>query len=376
MRERPRRADPSGSREPAEPGDRASLPPGEDSALVEAAGGPPADRPNGDRLHIGGVDVPRGAVGHVRIPLSEVAVRAPVPVHVTILRGARPGPRLFLTAGIHGDELNGVEIVRRVTLGVDPGRLAGDLVCVPIVNVPGFLNRSRYLPDGTDLNRFFPGSPDGKPAERIAHRILQEIVSGCDFGIDFHTAARGRANVAHVRADMDRPAARALARAFGTAIVVHRRGHHHSLRRVATESGVPTIVLEAGETGRLQERFGRSGLRGVRNVLVELGMLDDVRREPPFQVIVRQSVWVRARQGGIADLEVGPGDLVYESQRIGTNADPFGGEAEPILSPVTGLVIGVSLDPVCEPGYPLCHIVRLKKTLPTVEKHLQGRSRG
>ncbi len=337
----------------------------------------PARAPaEGDDFRLGGREIARGSVDRVQIPLTEVAVRTPVPVQVTVVRGVRPGPRLFLTAGIHGDELNGVEIVRRVGFRVDPGRLAGDLVCVPIVNVPGFLNHSRYLPDGSDLNRFFPGSPHGKPAERFAHQILQEIVSRCDFGIDFHTAARGRANVAHVRADMDRPGARALARAFGTSIVVHRRGHRRSLRRVATELGVPTIVLEAGETGRLQERVGRSGVRGVRNVLVALGMLEDVRQEPPFQVIVRQSVWVRARQGGICELEVGPGDLVYEGQRIGTTANPFGSESEPITSPVTGLVIGVSLDPVCEPGNPLCHIVRLKKTLPTVERHLQARSRG
>jgi hypothetical protein len=344
-------------------------PPATSSSRVAA----PAD---GDPFRLGGVEISRGSVGHVQIPLSEVAVRTPVPVHVTVVRGVRPGPRLFLTAGIHGDELNGVEIVRRVSFRFEPERLAGDLVCVPIVNVPGFVNRSRYLPDGSDLNRFFPGSPQGKPAERFAYRFLEEIVSRCDFGIDFHTAARGRANVAHVRADMDRPAARALARAFGTSIVVHRPGHRCSLRRVATELGVPTIVLEAGETGRLEERVGKSGVRGVQNVLVALGMLEDLRQEPPFQVIVRQSVWVRARQGGICELEVGPGALVYEGQRIGTNANPFASETEPIVSPVTGLVIGVSLDPVCEPGNPLCHIVRLKKTLPTVERHLQGRPRG
>jgi hypothetical protein len=330
---------------------------------------------SGTELFLGGAELPPGIVARVRLALPEAAVRTPVPVQVTVVRGARPGPRLFLTAAVHGDELNGVEIVRRIGARIDPARLAGDVLCIPIVNVPGFLNRSRYLPDGSDLNRFFPGSPEGKPAERFAHHLLSEIVSRCDFGIDFHTAARGRANVPHVRADMDRTATRALARAFGTPIVVHRRGHHRSLRRVATESGIPTIALEAGATGRLEKAIGAGGVRGVENVLIELGMLEGVRRAPPFQVIVRQSVWIRAPQGGLCEIRSSPGDLVYEGEPIGRIADPLGTETAPVVSPVTGLVIGVSLDPVCEPGNPLCHLVRLKKTLATVERHLQSHPR-
>lgn len=329
-----------------------------------------------DRLTVGGVEIARGTVRHVQIPLSEVAIRVPVPVHVTVVRGNRPGPRLFLTAGVHGDELNGVEIVRAVSYRFEPARLAGDLICVPIVNVPGFLNHSRYLPDGTDLNRFFPGALHGKPAARFAHRLMEEIVRRCDGGIDFHTAARGRANIPHVRADMDRPAARAIAKAFGTTVVVHKLGHRRSLRRAATEAGVPTIVIEAGETGKLQTNVRERGMRGVENVLIALGMLAGERREPAFQVIVRDSVWVRAQQGGLCELTVGPGDLVYEGSELGTNTNPFGPESHPIVSPVTGLVIGVSLDPICEPGNPLCHIVRLKKTLPTVERHLQRGAQG
>lgn len=326
-------------------------------------------------LEIASVQLSPCTVTQLRIPLSEVAIRAPVPVHVTVVRGAAPGPRLFLTAGVHGDELNGVAIVREVSQRLDPRRLSGDVICVPIVNVPGFLNRSRYLPDGTDPNRFFPGAPGGKPAERLAHELVREIVSRCDYGIDFHTAARGRANIPHVRADMDRPDARTVARAFGTAIVVHKLGHARSLRRAATEAGVPTIVLEAGQTGLLQRRVREAGVRGVRNVLRRLGMLPGEPRPPPFQVIVRDSVWIRARQGGLCELSVGPGELVYEGAKIGVNRDPFGPGSEPILAPITGLVIGVSLDPVCEPGYPLCHVVRLKKTLRTVERHLRERSR-
>ncbi|MFN2433509.1 MAG: succinylglutamate desuccinylase/aspartoacylase family protein [Gemmatimonadota bacterium] len=309
---------------------------------------------------------------HLALPLTEAANRLPLTLQVTIVRGARPGPRLFLTAGVHGDELEGMAIVRQVICRVDPERLAGDLVCVPLVNVPGFLARSRYLPDGSDLNRFFPGRADGKPAARLAHRLLREVVLACDCGIDFHTAARSRANLPHVRADVGRPEVRALARAFGSRVVVQRRGHPRSLRRVATEAGVPTIVFEGGETGRLRRRMTETGLRGVENALVQLGMLEAQRRRPAFRVIVRRSVWIRAERGGFAELAVAPGDLVYAGGEIGVHRDPLGPDAWPILTPVTGLVLGVSRDPVCEPGSPLCHVVRLDRTLGTVERHLQG----
>jgi predicted deacylase len=330
---------------------------------------------------VGGVDLLRGEIGHVQIleareEVPPAALLPAAPLEVTVVRGSRPGPRLFLTGGVHGDELNGIEIVRSASRRFDPGRLAGDLICVPVVNVPGFLARSRYLPDKTDLNRCFPGSERGAPAARLAHRLMREVVQQCDFGIDFHTAARGRSNIPHVRGDMNRPGVRAIARAFGTRIVVHKRGHARSLRRAATEAGVPTIVFEAGATGRFQPGAGRRGLRGLENVLRELGMLGGRRRRPAFQVVVRRSVWVRAPGEGVWELAVRPGDLVYEGQEIGTGADPVGAENFRAVSPVTGLVIGASLDAACEPGAPLCHIVRLAKTLATVERHLQERAQG
>jgi predicted deacylase len=324
---------------------------------------------------VGGVEVPPGTVRRIALALTEVAIRLPLPLPVTVVHGARPGPRLFLTAGIHGDELNGVAIVREVCRRAEPGTLAGALICVPVVNVPAFLARTRDLPDGTDLNRFFPGRANGKPAARVAHLVMREIVSACDAGIDFHSAAGGRANLPHVRADVDRPDVRAIARAFGTRVVVHKRGHPRSLRRAATEAGTPAIVLEAGETGRLQKGVVSVGLRGVRNVMVELGMVDGARRNPAFQVVVRNSVWIRAQQAGLFELAVAPGDLVYAGRPIGTYSDPFGAETRPLLSPTTGLVIGVSRHPVCDPGSPLCHLARVEKTLPRVERHLHGRAR-
>ncbi|HEY7529632.1 MAG TPA: succinylglutamate desuccinylase/aspartoacylase family protein [Gemmatimonadota bacterium] len=324
---------------------------------------------------VGGVEVPPGEVRRIALELTEVAIRVPLPMPVTVVHGARPGPRLFLTAGIHGDELNGVAIVREVCRLAEPERLAGALLCVPVVNVPAFLARTRDLPDGTDLNRFFPGRASGKPAARVAHLVMREIVAACDAGIDFHSAAVGRANLPHVRADMDRAGVRPIAKAFGTRIVVHKRGHRRSLRRAATDAGAPTIVLEAGETGRLQKTVVSAGLRGVRNVLVELGMVEDARRDPSFQVVVRNSVWVRAQQAGLFELSAAPGDLVYAGDRIGTYSDPFGGETRPIHSPTTGLVVGVSRNPVCDPGSPLCHLARVEKTLATVERHLQRRAR-
>lgn len=324
-------------------------------------------------LVIGGTEVPPGRVRQLDLaPAADCA--AALPLSVTVVRGARPGPRVFLTGGVHGDEVNGVAIVREVSRRIDPERLAGDLLCVPVVNRPGFRGGSRYLPDGSDLNRCFPGAPSAGAAERLANLLMREVVLAADYGIDFHTAARGRSNVPHVRGDMNRPGVRLLAKAFGTPIVIHKVGHPRSLRRSATEAGVPTITLEAGETGRFARRIGRAGLRGVQNVLAALGMLQARRERPPFQIILRRSAWVRAEGPGRTQLAVGPGQLVYAGQPIATHAPPQGRVVHSVVAPLTGLVIGVSLGPISEPGSALCHIARLRKTLRTVERHLQAKA--
>ncbi|OFZ18171.1 MAG: hypothetical protein A2X94_03420, partial [Bdellovibrionales bacterium GWB1_55_8] len=246
-------------------------------------------------------------------------------IPVTVIRGRTAGPTAFVMAAVHGDEINGSDIVRRLIFDIDHEKLSGTLIAVPVVNIPGFLAQTRYLPYHRDLNRFFPGKKNGNNAERIAYCLFREIILKCDFGIDLHTAADGRLNLPHVRGDMGHPRVRNLARAFGATILINQRGTIGSLRREATEAGVPTILFEAGETRRFSHKVSVAGLKGVLNVLSEVGMWPAHEQErPPFQVIVRASEWIRAEKGGILDLNAKPGDLLYKGDRMGAILNPFG----------------------------------------------------
>lgn len=319
-------------------------------------------------LRFGGWEIPPGESAEIRLEVSELYTADPLYVPVTVVRGARPGPSLFLTAAVHGDELNGVAIIRSLLLDHDLSGLAGTLVAVPVVNVPGFLNQSRTLPDGRDLNRSFPGTPDGSFSSRLAHRIFQDVLERSDFGVDLHTAGGDRANYPHVRADLDHPEAARLAAAFGAPVVIHGKGPKGSLRRVATDSGVPTVVYEAGSSRVFERRFIDAGLSGVLAVLRHLEMLDagagapppSGRRSAPFQLEVKKSTWLRANAGGILDLRVSLGDAVKKGQVISINTNPFGRERNQLVSPSGGIVIGLTRSPLVHPGDPICHLARLR----------------
>lgn len=318
---------------------------------------------------ISGISVAEGETREIYLKVSESYLSGGIEIPVTVIRGRTPGPTAFVTAAVHGDEINGADIVRRLIFDVDHEKLSGTLIGVPVVNIPGFLSSSRYLPYHRDLNRFFPGKRYGNNAERVAWRLFQEVISKCDFGIDLHTASSGRLNLPHVRGDMSHPRVRALARAFGATILVDQPGVRGALRRAATDGGVPTILFEAGETGKFSRKISLAGLRGVLNVLSAMKMWpgrEQVR--PPFQVIVKASEWIRAGKGGILDLSVGPGELVYEGDLLGSILNPFGRTVTQIRAPSTGIVIGVTTAPLSIPGTGIVHIAKLKKTLAVVER--------
>ncbi len=320
---------------------------------------------------LGGIHVMQGETREIYLKVSESFLSSSIQVPVTVFRGKRPGPTGFVVAAIHGDEINGVDIVRQLIFDMDLDRLSGTLIAIPVANIPGFLAQSRYLPYHRDLNRFFPGSKNGHNAERFAYRFFREIVKKCDFGIDLHTAAAGRTNLPHVRGDMNNAQVRKLARAFGSTVIVDQPGVEGSLRREATNRGVPTILFEAGETGRFSTKVSAVGLKGVWNVLAEMDMWPKSKRKtPPFQVIVKQSEWVRAEKGGLLDLCVKPGDLIYEGDIAGSILDPFGKTVTRIKVPATGIVIGITKAPLTVPGTAIVHIARLKKTLSLVERSL------
>ncbi len=328
---------------------------------------------------ISGVSIGRGEVREIYLKVSESYLSSGIQLPITVIRGRRPGPTAFVLAAIHGDEINGVDIVRRLIFDIDPEKLAGTLIAMPVVNIPGFLTQTRYLPYHRDLNRFFPGKRTGNNAEIFADRLFREVVLKCDFGIDLHTASDGRWNLPQIRGQMSHPVIRKLARAFGATVIIDSEGVRGSLRREATEAGVPTLLFEAGETRRFSKKISLIGLRGVMGVLLEMGMLprESIRglEAPPFQVIVKSSDWLRVEKGGILDLAVRPGDLIYEGDVIGEILNPFGRMRTQIRAQGTGIVIGVTTAPLAIPGTGIVHLAKLKKTLATVERSISRKKK-
>lgn len=308
-----------------------------------------------------GHEIAPGDARELRLEASELYTADPLYVPATVVRGVRPGPTLFLTGAVHGDELNGVAVIRDLLIEYDLSALAGTLIAVPVVNVPGFLNQSRTLPDGRDLNRSFPGQAEGSFTARLADRIFREVISRSDYGIDLHTAGGDRANYPHVRADLADPRVAELANAFGNPLVLHGRGPEGALRRVAADAGVPSIVYEAGSSRIFERRFIDAGLTGVLNVLRHLRMLEDEPPlAPPFRLEIRKTTWLRANSGGILDLKVFLGDPVRRGQVISVNTNPFGRERNQLPSPAGGIAIGLTRSPLVHPGDAVCHLARLR----------------
>ncbi len=328
--------------------------------------GPPAwakPRDWSEVHRIAGRSVKAGDVAEINLKVSEAVTHVPARIPVTVVRGTKPGPTLFATAAVHGDEINGTAVVRAVLDRLEPDQLAGTFIGVPVVNRFGFPTGDRYLPDRRDLNRFFPGDATGSMASRIAHQLFTKVLRHADAGIDLHTAATGRANLCHVRGDADDPALRDMMRAFGTPVMMHGAGPDGSLRRAATNAGIPTIIFEAGEPSRFQQHVVQIGFNGVMGVMRSFGMVKAKAVRPGFQVLVRKSEWVRADHGGLLYLEVEPGDLVRAKQRIGIIHDPFGRHVDELKATKSGVILSTTTVPLTNPGNAVVHIGHLHKSL-------------
>ena len=307
-------------------------------------------------LVIGGVPVGPLEKREIYLRASESFTATEVEIPLVVVRGEQRGPTLCLVAGIHGDELNGIEIVRRVLEAVQPGDLRGTLIGAPIVNLFGFWNHSRYLPDRRDLNRHFPGRAQGSTASRIAYRFWQEVVRHCTHLIDFHTGSLHRSNMAQVRGDLSHEEVAALALAFGERVVVHNPGLKHTLRAQAVKAGIPAILYEAGEPMRFQKEHISKGVLGVRRVMHHLGMQRGaVPRGPKSQVFL-ETHWIRAKQGGIVELTPSLGDRIEKGDTIGVVTDPLRNAKGVVTSPHGGVVIGKVLSPTVLPGLALIHL--------------------
>jgi uncharacterized protein len=276
-------------------------------------------------------------------------LEAPTPV--LVVNGMRAGPTLCLTAAVHGDELNGIEIVRRVMHGIEPEELAGAVIGVPIVNLQGFHRSSRYLPDRRDLNRHFPGSPTGSAASRIAHSLLKEIVLQCTALVDLHTGSFHRTNLPQIRADLRHPAVLELTQGFGRLVVLHSAAGVGTLRRAATDAGVPTVTLEVGEPMRIEVEAVDEGVRSIAGLLHSMRMYENPSHWDEPKPVFYQSRWVRADHGGILLSEVELGTDVRKGHRLGTVVDPVTNRKSEIRAPVSGRVLGMALNQFVMPGY-------------------------
>ncbi len=274
---------------------------------------------------------------------------APAPVQVA--HGAGDGPVLCLTAAIHGDELNGIEIVRRVMQGLDPESLKGTVIGVPIVNLPGFQRGSRYLPDRRDLNRHFPGDPSGSLASRIAADFFSQIVRYCDRLVDVHTGSFYRANLPQLRADLRDPEIVEMTKGFGAIAVLHTPGTSGTLRRAAALRGIPAVTLEAGEPERLQPQEVAQGVKGIESLMSRLKMTPKtlIWRNP--QPVFYESRWVRVNRGGILFSDTELGDVVRAGEVLGTVTDPLSNVRTDIVSPHNGRVLGKALNQFVMPGF-------------------------
>lgn len=308
-------------------------------------------------VRVAGEEVSPGTRADLSCAVSESYTGDRLSIPVAVFHGAQTGPRMFVTAAVHGDELNGVAACRELIQSLDPQRLRGTILIAPLVNILGVQLHSRYLPDRRDLNRAFPGSPTGSLAARIARVVLDEIVVASDLGVDLHTAANRRTNVPQVRIDTADPQTLRLAEAFGAPYILSAATRPGSLREVAADRGVPVLTFEGGEALRFDTDAIQVATEGILRLLHHLQMTD-AAPEPPHDppVVMHDSRWIRAERGGILDLQVGPGDQVRVGQTLWATTDPFGHERSAVDSPDDGVVIGATTLPLVSPGDAVLHV--------------------
>lgn len=313
-------------------------------------------------FEIGGQVVPPGQRRTVDLPVSSLSDHTPVTMSAHVVHGKAPGPRLFVSAGVHGDEVIGIEIVRRLLRSPKMKSLKGTLIVVPIVNSFGFINRSRYLPDRRDLNRCFPGSEGGSLAARLANLFLTEIVSRSDYGIDLHSAAVHRTNYPQIRISPDDPEMRRLADVFGAPIVIRSPVRDGSLRGAARDLGKKVLLYEAGEGLRFDEVSVRAGQAGILRVMQSIGMVSGrgiaAAKSPPQ--FCPSSKWLRAPMGGLFRSFRSDGDAVREGDVLGSVSDPFGEREREVTAPFHGIIVGRAVMPVVNEGDAVFHLARVE----------------
>lgn len=303
-----------------------------------------------------GTEIQPGTAHRLSWSATELFEGVPVSTPVLVVNGALPGPTLCLTAAVHGDELNGIEIVRRVLHQIAPNKLSGAVIGVPIVNVQGFRRGSRYLPDRRDLNRYFPGNPNGSAAARIAYSLFNDVIAHCDALVDLHTGSFERANLPQIRADLRNPDVVTLTQGFGSMVVLHSQPTVGTLRYAATLAGIPAVTVEAGGPSELELTEVKRGVKGIETLLTTLDMVKKMHFWDDPEPVYYKSSWVRANNGGILLADVILGSTVRKGDLLGTITDPMSNQSTKLYSPYAGRIIGMARNQVVMPGFAAFHV--------------------
>lgn len=313
-----------------------------------------------ENFEVAGIRIPSGQRVSVDVPIGQLPTQTKVAMRAEVIHGTKPGPVIWISSAIHGDELNGVEITRQVLRRLKPEGLKGIVIAVPVVNVYGFNQESRYLPDRRDLNRSFPGAKRGSMASRLANKFMQEIVLKCDLGIDLHTASQGRHNLPQLRGDKKDTFMLEIAHVFGAPIFVHSKPPTRSLRDACRKLEIPVVLYEAGEAERFDPASIELGKVGILRVLKMLNMIERAPIASSVKLrIATGTKWVRASRSGLLRLDKVTGDFVHKKQKLGVIGDAFGDRVVRVNSPQEGLIISHATKPLLNQGDPVVHIATL-----------------
>ncbi len=310
-------------------------------------------------LHILGTDIALGESREINFNVAKLHTQATIDVPVIIERSNTPGPTVLFTAGIHGDEVNGVEIVRQlIAKGINKPK-RGTIICIPVINMLGFLNKSRELPDGRDLNRVFPGHPKGSLASQVAYKLINDIVPQADLIIDYHTGSADRFNSAHIRIVKDNEPLKNLADVFGAPFIMYSKNLKKSFRSACSKLNIPMLLFEGGKSYHLDNTISNTGVNGAKRILKHLNMLNvKFKSQPPKHkcVIISESKWIRAKHSGMFRATVKLNTLVEKGTSIGVITDPFGKFSYAVKSSSAGYLFNINEAPLVHQGDALFHI--------------------
>ncbi len=306
---------------------------------------------------INDVEIKPGETRSIEVNIAKLPSHSSIDISITVSCAEEPGPVLLLSGGLHGDEINGIEIVRRIIEKEYNIPVKGTIICIPIINVFGFIHFSRNVPDGKDVNRSFPGNKNGSLASRVANYLMKDVIPKIDYGIDFHTGGADRTNFPQTRGFFNKNKVLELAEVFHAPFTLHSKYRPKSIRQAAAKLGKTILVYEGGESSRFDEFAIQHGIDGALRVMKHLGMIDLKLEKPDFEsVYVSHSTWVRARASGLFQTLVESGERVQARQILGNITDPFGDFTVPVKSPQSGYIIGLNNNPIIHQGDAIMHI--------------------